>query len=171
MHVYTRAEWGARPARKPHPHTVTSTGIVFIHHSAGLGAAIDTLSEQKAAIRQIQRYHQDTHGWDDIGYSYVVFQPQGRMTRARAFEARGFEQVPAAQEGHNAGNGAICIVGNFDVEGVKRNTRYCVEQVARRFPGMYLSGHRDVNQTSCPGDHLYADLDRIAKAAGKKRAK
>lgn len=167
LKIISRKEWGARDAKAFQPNPLSESSVVFIHHSAASGRKVDTFAEQCATIRGIQDFHMNSRGWDDIAYSYVVFQPRGGIHEARAFEARTYHHVPAAQLDHNTGNGAICVVGNLNVEGVARNTRYVIEELARLFPGRNLGGHRDVNQTDCPGDHLYAVLPTIARASGK----
>jgi hypothetical protein len=131
---------------------------------------VDRLSEQIATMQAIQNFHMDDNGWDDIGYNYVIFQPQGKLRRARVFMGRGMHNVPAAQHDHNTGNVAICVVGNFEVEGVKRNTRYIVGKLASTIPGKRLAGHYQASHdTECPGAHMRAQLDQIARNAGKLR--
>lgn len=153
----------------------------MIHHSAGSGMGIDTLSEQRAAMRAIERLHVDTNGWAAIGYLAVLFQPYGRLRRARVFVGRHDSQraesigpyLPAAQEGHNTGTIAVCVVGNLNNEGVKRATRRRLTRIAvscrRRFGVTHLAGHREYGGTECPGDHLFRELDRIAEDSGLRR--
>src|SRR5690349_1161673 len=110
MKVHTRSEWGAKPARGGSHQAPGSIREVFIHHSAGFGKSIDTVAEQKSAMRQMQDFHQNGRGWADIAYHFVVFQPYGLLKRARVYQGRPLDVVPAAQEGHNTGTCAICIV-------------------------------------------------------------
>lgn len=174
----SRSSWGAR--RTSPPKDNTPKRVMVIHHSAGAGQAIDTLSEQRAAMRAIQRFHMDTNGWQDIGYLGVVFQPYGRLSRARAFVGRGWDQdthsivraLPAAQTGANSGTIPICVVGNFEHEQLRRATRGRLVEIAKhvkREHGVtHLCGHRDFGGTACPGDNLYRWLPYIAGHAGLK---
>lgn len=162
MDIVTRSAWGARPPRAMTPQAPPRQA--FLHHSTDDRAeVINTLAEQKSAARRIQGFHMNTRGWSDIGYHYLVFQPYGGQKRARAFAARNYHYVPAAQEGHNTGTLAICVVGNLEEDQVKRNTRFVIEEILRRHPSVKtLGGHRDVVATTCPGDHLYDAIPRIA---------
>ena len=171
MKVYSRAEWDARPpsgvmARQEGPEEA------FLHYTAdrpGTAFGLVTLAQQKAHLRGIQNYHMDSNGWHDVGYHYVVFQAYGLLTRARIFQGRRAEFVPAAQAAHNTGTIAICVVA-AEGEPLKRNTRYAIEQALARHPSLVtLGGHRDVVATSCPGDPIYASIPQIARAAGLRR--
>lgn len=167
LEIVGRSRWGARGGRGDRTrHDSAST--IYVHHSAGRGAAIDTFSEQCAAMRQIEAYHL-SQGWDGIGYNYIIFQPYSRRRwhRARVFEGRGLGHIPAAQAGHNSRNIAICIVGNFEHEDVRAGTVRKLVSLLRRLPGGRVRGHRDVVQTSCPGDNLYHRLREIRRKAGK----
>lgn len=167
MRIVSRERWGARGGRGD-PTTYSAATVTFIHHSAFAGAAIDSYAEQAAAMRQVERQHLG-QGWDGIGYTHVVFQPYSRRRwhRARVFEGRGLGHIPAAQSGHNRGNVAICVVGNFEHEPVRRGTVRKLVSLVKRMPGHTLKGHRDVNPTACPGDRLYAKLPEIRKRTGK----
>lgn len=171
MHIYTRKEWGAIPARAPMSRQ-SAPVEAFIHHTADAHGRYRTLAEQKAKCRQIQRFHMDGNGWSDGGYHFLVFQPQGQGIGARAFALRPVEYVPAAQAGHNTRTLAISVVGNGETEEMQRNTRYVIEQIIARYPSVKaVGGHRDVTATSCPGDNFYQAINRIAKASGKRRIK
>jgi hypothetical protein len=166
LKIYPRARWSART-----PRAMASQGSpteAFIHHSDDVGSSQwDTMAEQCAHMRALQNFHMDGRGWSDIAYAYIVFQPYGKLTRARVFEGRDYHKVPAAQLGHNTGTLPICVVGNFERDGVKRNTRYVLEQLLRKHGSVgVVGGHRDVVGTTCPGDHLYSQIPVIAKAAG-----
>ena len=169
VRVYTRSEWSARAPRTlvPQPHAPTEA---FLHHSVDpFAEQFDHLTDQKAKMRQIQAFHMDVRGWSDIAYHLVVFQPFGQIRKARVFEGRPWTHVPAAQERHNSGTLAICVVGDFGADRLKRNTRYAIERVLSAHTGAraveVVGGHRDVGATTCPGPNLYRWLPRIADAA------
>lgn len=166
LKIYPRSRWNARTPRAMTPQGPPTEA--FIHHSDDVGASRwDTMAEQCEHMRALQNFHMDGRGWSDIAYAYVVFQPYGKLTRARVFEGRDYRKVPAAQLGHNTGTLPICVVGNFERDGVKRNTRFVIEQLLRKHGSVrVVGGHRDVVGTTCPGDHLYEQIPTIAKAAG-----
>lgn len=166
MHVYTRNEWHART---PRAMAVQDKPLeAFIHHSDDPhGDAWNTIAEQEAKMRAIQNYHMDdpAHGWSDIAYHYVVFQPNRSHASAHAYEGRKAIFVPAAQLDHNARTLAICVVGDGSREIMQRNTRFVIEQLIQRHPSVHkIGGHRDVVSTTCPGDKFYSAVPRIADA-------
>ena len=174
--VFERRDWGARSPRAM--TTQSPPKEAFLHHTTDHNAeSINNLEEQKAAMRAVQAFHMDVRGWSDIAYAYIVFQPYDPVEHARIFEGRLTKYVPAAQLGHNTGTLPICVFGNFDHEdSVKKNTRYAIEMLLTKRPEKTgagsvktLGGHRDVVGTECPGDTLYAQLDRICDAANVRR--
>lgn len=168
MRIYSRSEWGAAPPQSAMSVQSAPTEA-FIHYSDDVGVgSIDTFAEQAQKARNIQDFHLHGRGWSDIAYHYLVFQPYGKLRRARVFAARGDRFVPAAQAGHNTGTLAICVVAGPGTQ-LKRNTRYQIEQLLRRYPSVEtVGGHRDVVSTDCPGDVIYSWIPRIARASGKK---
>lgn len=170
--VISRAEWGAAAPARP-MESQAPPREAFLHYSDSSDAArIDTQAEAFAAVRGIQAFHTKTRGWSDLAYHYVVVQLQaGGGSRSAepqslVLAGRSSRMVPAAQQGHNTGTLAICVyAGPLDT--ITRRTRFVVEEVLRRHPQVRtLGGHRDVVATSCPGEHLYAQIPQIARAAG-----
>lgn len=169
LKIYSRGDWhpnGGRGDAVP----FQISGTTFIHHTASPYGDPDSFAEQCAVMREIEREHL-AKGWDGIGYSFVVFQPFRRKVKhgARIFEGRGMNRIPAAQLNHNYGNSAVCVVGNFDNEPVFGLTVDKVVALVKRMPGRHLLGHRDVNDTACPGAHLYANLPTIRKRTGRSK--
>ncbi|HMJ97613.1 MAG TPA: hypothetical protein VK486_17325, partial [Thermoleophilaceae bacterium] len=81
-------------------------------------------------------------------------------------QGRSHRKVPAAQLNHNRGTLAICVVAG-PLDTITSRTRYVIERVLMLHPSVRtLGGHRDVVATSCPGEHLYHAIPRIARAAG-----
>lgn len=170
MKVISRAQWGARPAKHSHPQTVGPGSIVFIHHTTDkTPSRFLSRAKEAALLRATQRFHQDVRGWDDIGYSYIVF-PSGRV-----YEGRGQNQIPASQQNANTGHLSICFYGNFDNSKTTWAARKSAALLARQLPGKYLAGHQDaadlspLNRTACPGKNLYSQLDRLAELAHRTR--
>lgn len=163
--IYSRQRWKARMARDRDTNPVTSGSTLFVHWSAGkgLGPRFDTLEEQCAAVRGIQNFHMDTRGWNDIGYNWVIVQPSGKLRHARIFEGRGLHTIPAAQEGHNTGNLAVCVLMK-EGEPLRKSTVKRLKSLYKRVPCSKVKGHRDVGGTDCPGDLLYAALPEIRSA-------
>lgn len=168
VRIYSRQEWGARPPAKSMSDQYRPSEA-FIHYSDSPNASkLNNFAEQSAAVRAIQDFHINGRGWSDIAYHYVVAQPYFPLRRARVFRARNTAKVPAAQEGHNTGTIAICVLAGPG-DKLKRNTRFAIEEILRLHSTVKtVGGHRQVVSTSCPGDEIYAAIPIIARAAGKK---
>nr|XP_047911314.1 N-acetylmuramoyl-L-alanine amidase isoform X3 [Anser cygnoides] len=66
--IVPRCMWGARPYRgTPRPLSLP-LGSVYIHHTFVPSTPCRTFAACTHAMRSMQRFHQDTRGWDDIGY-------------------------------------------------------------------------------------------------------
>jgi hypothetical protein len=174
VRLWTREEWSAAdPGDMLRNKKLLEA---FVHHTTNANAkSIDSLAEQKAAMRATQNFHMDHNGWADIGYAFVVFQPHGGLENARVFQGRETRYVPAAQANHNAGTVPICVYGNYESEPVKPETVTAICRVIywvqrhHRKSLVTVGGHRDVGQTQCPGGNLYAELDEIARRTGLRR--
>lgn len=157
--------WGQEDARCETPNPLSRDSTLFVHYSASDGEPVDARGEPRAAAKGIQHHHMNVKGWCDAGYSGLLVQPRGIFRRPIVFWMRGYGKVPAAQEGHNTGNGAICVLADPD-DRIKWRTRRALRVLARRFPGRHVRGHKDVVATACPGPYLYSlvpGLDQVAK--------
>lgn len=170
VHLFEREDWGARD-----PLPMAAQGWradeAFLHHSADPRAdVINTLEKQKEHMQFVQDFHMGPQrGWADIAYHFVVFQPYGNIPYARIFEGRARNMVPAAQQFHNTGTLAICVVGDFMEDKLMVNTRYAIEVLLRRYPRIEILGlHRNVNPTECPGTHIALAQTTIAAACNLK---
>lgn len=168
MYVYPRSRWKARAPRPMSPQAKPLEA--FIHATDSDNARkVDTFREQSIAMQAMQAFHMGPRGWSDLGYHFVVFQPYGKLERARVFAGRSVLAVPAAQDGHNPRTLAIAVYGDGNRDAMDRSTRYMIEQLIARYPTIKtVGGHRDVTATECPGDKFYASLPRIAKASGTR---
>jgi hypothetical protein len=150
LRIVWRSQWGARPFKQPPtPNPLTAESIAFLHHTETRAPA-NSREAEKAAVRAIEAYHMDHNGWSAIGYSFLIA-PSGRV-----YQGRGFSRVGAGQAGANYGNVSIAFIGSYDTRQPPwAARRACIQLLREHFTGRYLGGHRDVNQTSCPGDALY----------------
>jgi hypothetical protein len=163
IRIYSRADWGARaprcasgsmtPNRATIHHTVTPTN--------------DSMSPQ-ARLRQIQAFHQDSRGWCDIGYNYLISR-DGRVWRAR-----GATTVGAHVSNSNTGNIGISFMGTHTSTAPTAtqmcNTARLLRRLSMDFGGVDLNrtdvkGHRQYGGTACPGNALYSRIDKILRKA------
>lgn len=163
VRIHSRADWGARaprcasgsmtPNRATIHHTVTPTN--------------DSMTPQQR-LRQIQAFHQSSRGWCDIGYNYLISR-DGRVWRGR-----GPTTVGAHVTNSNTGNVGVSFMGTY-ISTAPSETQMCqAAKLLRRlhedFSGVSLNrtdvkGHRQFGGTSCPGDALYARIDKILRKA------
>ena len=173
--IISRSDWGANEAYRydktgaelwtPEYQTVEH---VIIHHT-------DTANFQDplVAIRSIYYYHAVTRGWGDIGYNYLV-DFMGNVYEGRV----GGENVVGGHAYQYArGSSGIGTMGRFSVDSETPETLAGLVWItawtgraidplgAMTFherPNLpTICGHRDVNDSTCPGDALYADLTTI----------
>jgi len=152
-----RKQWNAHDATEPyikhHPHMFT------IHHTAGRFPK--TQAEAIEEVQFIQDYHQNGHGWIDIGYHFLLG-PLGNI-----YEGRPIDAVGAHVKEHNTNNVGISIMGNYhppisDTPTVKTFEsfitlgKYLKNQYSVKRSSFYA--HRELGKTSCPGDNIYSQM-------------
>lgn len=166
--LVTRADWHAR-APKGAYSPLRSTRGVKVHYTGGHvdPAIVDDHSRCAGAVRFIQNFHMDGHGWLDIGYSMVA------CPHRKVFVGRGPGRLPAANgSGLNSGHYAVLgLVGNSGLIqppdelllGILDAVAYLREHGGA---GSEIKGHRDGYATDCPGGPLYAWVKRGAPRPG-----
>jgi uncharacterized protein YgiM (DUF1202 family) len=179
--IISREEWGATRAYggadkgtidwTPSYKTVRH---VIIHHSE-----TPSFRDPLVEIRSIHYYHAVTRGWGDIGYNYLV-DFMGNVYEGRA----GGENVVGGHAFQYAnGSAGVCTMGSFTrrtatpeaIAGLTWITAWAarnLDPLARNdfheTPNLpTVCGHRDVVNSTCPGDGLYADLPTIRGAVAE----
>ncbi|MFD0774287.1 N-acetylmuramoyl-L-alanine amidase [Streptomonospora algeriensis] len=141
-HLRERSEWGARaPRSREHVPWDARTEFV-VHHSA---------EPAMRTVRSIQDFHMDDRGWSDIGYNLLV------DDAGNAYEGRGWQVLGAHAIGHNTSGVGVCYIGQDSPTPAAKAAIRALYDEANQRAGRRLEakGHRDVNETSCPGDHLH----------------
>ncbi|XP_059727544.1 N-acetylmuramoyl-L-alanine amidase-like isoform X4 [Haemorhous mexicanus] len=158
--IMPRCLWGAHPYRGTPAPLQPPLGSVFLHHTLEPSRPCQTFSACARAMRDMQRFHQDTRGWDDIGYSFVV------GSDGYLYEGRGWHWVGAHTKGYNTQGFGVGIVGDFTATLPDPDTLALVRDellpCAVRFghirPDFSLRGHRQLGHTDCPGDALFQEI-------------
>lgn len=161
--IMTRADWGAKA---PRCRTAMSfSDRATIHHT--VTPTNDTVSPQ-ARLRAIQAFHMNSNGWCDIGYNYLVSRD------GRVWTGRGHLSLGAHTTNGNSGNQGISFIGTYSSTPAT-STQLCqagrlLAHLHRLHPALSLNrtdvkGHRQRNQTSCPGDRLFSQIDSIIARA------
>ncbi|CAH1797130.1 unnamed protein product [Owenia fusiformis] len=156
--IISRAGWGARPPRQ-RSNMRTPVSMVFVHHTAG--AFCSSRARCSATVRNTQRFHMNSRGWSDIGYSFLVGED------GNAYEGRGWTTVGAHTRGYNSQAIAVSVMGNFMSRAPNAAALRAVQDViacgiSRGYirSNYELFGHRDGGCTACPGDRLYTTIRR-----------
>lgn len=170
LSVLPRKAWGALPAKSKAPAMRAPTRVT-VHHEAS-GAFQET--DREATVRRIQgiqRYHQQTKGWGDIAYHFVVDRV-GRIWEGRPLSETG---AHAGSQAANERNIGILVLGNFDLQEPSRaqleSLRRLLEALARfrGIPKSRMLGHAEIRRefglgpTNCPGKYLQSWLEEFRK--------
>lgn len=135
-----------------------TTEVIVIHHAGFPDGDKDSSAED------IHEFHQKVNGWAGIGYHYVI-RKDGTIEQGRKPLA-----VGAHAYQHNKNSVGICVAGNFNVAKIKSEQLDSLKLLTAWLCQKYklnpmgkgvIVGHRDLNDTSCPGDNLYRKLEEI----------
>jgi hypothetical protein len=187
--IYTRAQWGADESWRGGPPRYNNTILqAHVHHSAsGNGYS---QADVPALIRSFYKYHTHSLGWNDIAYNFLL-DSFGTIWEGRY---GGIDQpVRGAHTlGFNASSTGFCVIGNLDSVQPTQPTLDSLAKLAAwklslygrdpqgwtdvtsegsdKFPSgrvvtlPVIDGHRDTNDTACPGGNLYAQLGAVRAA-------
>ncbi|GAA4932647.1 uncharacterized protein with LGFP repeats [Actinomycetospora succinea] len=184
----SRSQWGADETKATWgPETTPTVRAVTIHHTSESNDY--SPADSPAIVRAIFAYHTQKQGWGDIGYNALV-DKYGTIFEGRA-GGMDKAVVAAHAGGFNRETWGIAMMGNYMTEpptpaalnsvaaiaawklgGLYRDPREQVQLTSAgggtsRFPKgksttvPALFAHRDVGNTSCPGDAGYAQMDPL----------
>ena len=192
LKVITRAEWGADESmRCSRPTYDDSLGGAVVHHTAGTNNY--SKAESAGIVRGIYAYHARTLNWCDIGYNTLV-DKYGQVFEGR-YGGLDRPVQGAHTGGFNENTHGIAIMGDYSNQGAsdaaidavgkflgwrlakagldpKGKTRMYSEGTSYTFipQGQWVDlpiifAHRDVGNTTCPGNGVYGQMDRIRDIA------
>ncbi len=172
--IRSRAEWGADESLVQEPPSYAQAHLVFVHHTAG--ANTYQPADVPAILRGIMSFHVLGRGWNDIGYNALV-DKFGTIWEGRA---GGLDQavVGAHTLGHNSWSFGVSVLGDYTqtpptLATLDALARYVAWKFTLHGDPVYgqvfasdglfnrISGHRDGQQTDCPGQLLYDQLPTI----------
>lgn len=172
--IYSRAQWGADESIMTWTPQVGRVLGTTVHHTAGTNNY--TAAQVPSIIRGIYTYHAVSRNWGDIGYNILV-DKYGRLWEGRA---GGLERaiVGAHAAGVNSQAFGISVLGNYETVQIPT---VAIDAAARAIAWKFslhglqagatttidgkrlqtVFGHREVGQTSCPGQYLFARLPEL----------
>ncbi|MBO2461328.1 N-acetylmuramoyl-L-alanine amidase [Actinomadura sp. LCR2-06] len=177
-HIYTRAQWKARPPKRPAKVLDRAPDHIVVHHTDTGNSTDYSVAHAFGLSRYIQNFHMDKRGWDDSGQQLTISRGGAVMEgRNRSLASiRAGELVKGAQVLHNNDHTlGIENEGNYMRTAVPGRLWASLMEVCvwlcREYdldPAEAIVGHRDFNQTSCPGDVLYSRLPALRRAVADR---
>jgi N-acetyl-anhydromuramyl-L-alanine amidase AmpD len=165
------ATWGAAAARNPiQVLSQKPTGII-VHNTQNPNSSDFSQAYAYQTARAIQAYHQNTKGWDDSGQHFTIFRGgqtlegrhrsveavTGGTTHVQGAHCEGFNDVFVGIEVDGSYGTAAPPQGQYDK--LVALCAYICQQYG--LSGSAIYGHRDYNNTDCPGDTLYSMLPQL----------
>ncbi|WP_413451068.1 N-acetylmuramoyl-L-alanine amidase [Georgenia phoenicis] len=194
--VIPRARWGADESLMTWQPEYDPLQAAVIHHTAGTNSY--TRAESAGIVRGIYHYHAVSRGWGDIGYNFLV-DKYGQVFEGRTGSlAAPYGLIP--EGGHarsfNPGTLGISVLGDYStVRAPDIALTRMAEVIAWKFadaginvrsasgfvsPGTWarpkgqqlprIFAHRDVQDTTCPGDNIYARIPALTNDVERKVA-
>ncbi len=171
--IFSTTAWNARPPSSAVTLAGNNPNKIVVHHTAFANTADSGQSGSFAIAHEIQDLHMDTNGWIDSGQHFTISRT-GYIMEGRH---RSLERL---QAGSNMVVGAHTVNQNTQSIGIENNGTYTsVAPPALLYASLtslcsyicyqygiaptQIFGHRDFNDTECPGDKLYAMLPQLRK--------
>jgi len=136
------------------------TEYLVIHHTG-----FPDIDKDSTAA-DIHKFHQETNKWAGIGYHYLI-RKDGTIEQGRQPG-----MVGAHSYGHNQTSIGVCLAGNFNIGKPTEEQMASVKELCWWLCQKYeldpskngvIVGHRDLNDTDCPGKNLYKRLGEIRR--------
>lgn len=150
MDLVKRSEfgWGASGASYAKP----TRGLVIHYDGSNQGLADKPHSACVTYWKNTRRFHMNSRGWADIGYSF------GACPHGYVFEGRGLNKQQAAQPGGNSTYYSCTLMSgpketppSTQIEAVRELRAWLMGKGV----ASAVKGHRDFVSTSCPGEIAY----------------
>lgn len=137
-----------------------ATNMIVVHNTGNP-------TDDDMGAERINEFHRRENDWAAIGYHFVI-RKDGTIERGRPEWASGAHAV-----GYNSESIGICVSGNFMIG---TPTPAQIESLAMLLANLcadynlpidrdHILGHRELNDTDCPGDNLYNMMREIVGKA------
>jgi hypothetical protein len=191
--IVPRADWGASSCK---PRTTPAYGnvrVAYVHHTLSLNGY--SRSRAASVVLGVCLFHRNSRGWNDIGYDFLVDR-YGRVFEGRAGGVDA-PVIGAQAGGFNTESTGVSMIGDFTrvappkaamdslarllawklgIHGVPAIGKTQVTSAGGPSTGYRagtrvtvnrIAGHRDVDQTACPGAALYRRLPALRAAVAQ----
>jgi hypothetical protein len=149
--------WIAQPPMQPLAKLEKPVKYVIISHTASETAIMQ--SEMVYIVRNIQCFHIESRGWDDIAYNFLI------GGDGQVYEGRGWDNVGAHTYGYNKKAIGISFVGTYMKMLPSRTCQNTCKLLIERGIQMghidqnyKLLAHCQCSATQSPGKMLYEEL-------------
>lgn len=152
--ILERNIWGANQSKKMNP--AGSLNKITVHHTTEKQE--DNKRNDIHFIKTIQKYHQKDKAWADIGYHFILGK-DGKIYEGRLLNFQG-----AHVRNHNKGNIGIAILGDLNKHQLSKAQKESLASLIEALQEKYnideknIFAHRELGNTSCPGDHTMTFL-------------
>jgi hypothetical protein len=169
--IYDTTAWDARPPSSPVSLAGNNPNKIIVHHTAFANTPDSGLSGSFEIAHEIQDLHMDTNGWIDSGQHFTISRTgiimEGRHRSLERLLAGNDMVVGAHTVGQNTqsigieNNGTYTSVAPPDLlyQSLISLCSYICFKYSLSPTQIY--GHRDFNDTECPGDVLYGMLPQL----------
>ncbi|MCX4241747.1 N-acetylmuramoyl-L-alanine amidase [Paraliomyxa miuraensis] len=159
-HDITRRDvWGRHVPRYSEINADWGYTLITVHHAGDSGAHTP---------QEIEEKHMVSNGWSDVGYHFLI-DPEGHIYEGRRLFLQGAHVKDNAT---STGKVGIIVLGDFEPNWWDDDDEPTTRQMASLlslalwlkalFPSIKtLGGHRDWDDTACPGETLYEQLPMI----------
>ncbi len=194
--IRPRSDWGADLPALGELQVEEDVRFLLVHHTASPNVGPDASVSQ---LRSFYAYHTSTEkGWPDIAYNFLV-DSGGQIWEGRTGSLAGPVRGDATggSQGHAL---LCCLIGDFAAVAPTPAATDAMTHLLAWLAGRYavslaegatvtftsrgsnrwpagstvttptISGHRDMSQTSCPGDTAYAMLDTTFRPGARALA-
>jgi hypothetical protein len=135
-------------AKGPKPYNKRSLSAVrqiVVHHTADNGTP-----------ESIAKYHVNNNKWPGIGYHFLI------DNTGQIFQTNDLDTISYNVANQNTKTIGICLIGNFEKEQPSTaqidSLKWLLSAVRGVVGELPLYGHKDRDNTLCPGKNLYALL-------------
>lgn len=137
-----------------------TTEQMVLHHS---GVTV------RQSVEVIHNYHKNTNGWSGIGYHFYI------RTTGQIYRGRPENTVGAHAVGANYNSIGICFEGNFSKEKMGEKQikagQELIEYLKEKYGISKVVGHRDIDNSECPGKDFPMDKFTSIKPSKPEKPK
>ena len=185
--IIPREAWGAAAVPARVAASYGEVQLAFVHHTATTNHYRP--EDSAGIVLGIARYHRDSNGWNDVGYNFLL-DKYGQVFEGRAGGVDQ-PVIGAQAQGYNGVSTGIACLGDFSAIAASPAAMEALARLLAWKLGLHgvpaegtvtavsaggptnrhrdgtpvvferISGHRDGNNTSCPGSALYAQLPAL----------